>query len=239
MERPLILITGAAKRVGRSVALYLARHGYDVAFTFFRSHTEALSLNETLTSEGVGSIPYQIDLLDLRAVQQLATQVALLGRPVAGIVNNASIYKADDPADPSLPSRMWRIHVEAPLLLAQNLRPQLKEAGGCVINMCDILGERPMPGWLGSCASKAAMANLTLGLARELAPEVRVNGIAPGVVEWPAGYLDEDKAMYLRRVPLGRSGTADDVAKLVHFLLTDGSYITGQILKLDGGRSIA
>jgi pteridine reductase len=88
------------------------------------------------------------------------------------------------------------------------------------------------------CASKAALANLTLSLARELAPDVTVNGIAPGVVEWPQGYPEDEKQKYLKRVPLARPGTPQDVANLVHFLATGGSYITGQIIRLDGGRSI-
>jgi pteridine reductase len=87
-------------------------------------------------------------------------------------------------------------------------------------------------------ASKAALANLTLGLARELAPEVTVNGIAPGVVEWPADYPISEREKYLKRVPLARAGTPEDVASLVHFLVTEGAYITGQIIRLDGGRSI-
>src|SRR5437868_15332305 len=104
--------------------------------------------------------------------------------------------------------------------------------------MVDLLAERPWPQYLGYCATKAALLNLTLGLARELAPDVTVNGIAPGVVEWPEGYPDVEKQRYLKRVPLGRAGSPQEVADLVHFLLTSGSYLTGQILRLDGGRSI-
>ena len=104
--------------------------------------------------------------------------------------------------------------------------------------MCDLLAERPWPQYLIYCASKAALANLTMGLARELAPQVTVNGIAPGVVEWPADYPEEERQKYLKRVPLARPGTPQDVANLVHFLVTEGSYITGQIIRLDGGRSI-
>ena len=116
--------------------------------------------------------------------------------------------------------------------------PLLRTAKGRVINMVDLLAERPWPQYMAYCASKAALANLTLSLARELAPEVTVNGIAPGVVEWPADYPEAEKEKYLKRVPLGRAGTPQDVANLVHFLATEGSYITGQIIRLDGGRSI-
>src|SRR6478609_10558034 len=112
------------------------------------------------------------------------------------------------------------IHFESPLLLAKHFAQHLKRSRGHIVNMCDLLAERPWPQYLAYCASKAALANLTLGLARELAPEVTVNGIAPGVVEWPPGYSDSEKQRYLKRVPLQRPGTPQDVAELVHFLVT-------------------
>ena len=104
--------------------------------------------------------------------------------------------------------------------------------------MVDLLAERPWPRYVAYCASKAALANLTLGLARELAPQVTVNGIAPGVVDWPDDFPESDQEKYLKRVPLARPGSPRDVAEAVLFLCTAGSYITGQILRLDGGRSI-
>jgi len=114
----------------------------------------------------------------------------------------------------------------------------LRATRGHVVNMVDLLAEKPWPEYLAYCASKAALMNLTLGLARELAPDVTVNGIAPGVVEWPDTYPEADRARYLKRVPLARAGTPQDVADAVAFLVTRGKYITGQILRLDGGRSI-
>jgi pteridine reductase len=104
--------------------------------------------------------------------------------------------------------------------------------------MVDLLAERPWPAYLPYCASKAALWNLTLGLARTLAPDVTVNGIAPGVVEWPDDYPASEQEKYLKRVPLARAGTPEDVAATVRFLVTGGSYVTGQIIRLDGGRSI-
>src|SRR5213075_1456224 len=112
----------------------------------------------------------------------------------------------------------------------------LRASRGHVINMVDLLAERPWPKYLAYCASKAALSNLTLGLARELAPEVTVNGIAPGVVEWPPNFPEDEKRKYLSRVPIARPGASQDVANLVHFLATEGNYITGQIIRLDGGR---
>jgi len=130
------------------------------------------------------------------------------------------------------------VHVESPLLLCQSLAPMLRASRGHVINMVDLLAERPWPQYLAYCASKAGLWNLTLGLARALAPEVTVNGIAPGVVAWPDDMPEEDRQRYLKRVPLAREGTPQDVANLVYFLVTEGSYITGQVIRLDGGRSV-
>ncbi|MDB5297834.1 MAG: pteridine reductase, partial [Phycisphaerales bacterium] len=154
---------------------------------------------------------------------------------------------------PDLMRRLWAVHAESPLLLCQRFAPRLRAAGrgevgdgeigaggggGHVVNMVDLLAERPWPEYLAYCASKAALWNLTLGLARELAPDVTVNGIAPGVVEWPAGYPEAERVKYLKRVPLARAGTPGDVAEAVAYLVTGGRYVTGQILRLDGGRSI-
>jgi pteridine reductase len=104
--------------------------------------------------------------------------------------------------------------------------------------MLDQMIERPWPKYMTYCASKAALWNLTLSLAKELAPQVAVNGIAPGVVEWPADFPESEREKYLNRVPLGRAGTPVDVAKAVVFLCSPGSYVTGQVLRLDGGRSL-
>jgi pteridine reductase len=133
---------------------------------------------------------------------------------------------------------MMAIHLDAPALLSRAFATQLKASGGSIINMVDIQAERPWPKYSAYCAGKAALVNLTLSLARELAPEVTVNGIAPGVVEWPDDMPQDQRDAYLKKVPLARAGTPDDVANLVHFLATGGKYITGQIIRLDGGRAI-
>src|SRR5205807_1329425 len=114
----------------------------------------------------------------------------------------------------------------------------LRESRGHIVNMVDLLAERPWPKYLAYCASKAALWNLTLGLAREFAPDVTVNGIAPGVVEWPDDYPESEKQTYLKRVPLSRAGAPEDVADAVMFFARSANYVTGQILRLDGGRSI-
>ena len=240
-ERKVALVTGGAKRVGRAIVGRLAEAGYDVAFTYYSSEAGA----DALVEEHHGGPARVVRIL--ADFTEPATFVAPtiesvrreLGR-LDVLVNNASLYEPGGLADTSIEQsrRLMAIHVESPLLLVQGFAPMLRSTRGHVVNMVDLLAERPWPQYLAYCASKAALANLTLGLARELAPEVTVNGIAPGVVAWPEDYPEADRARYLKRVPLGRAGTPQDVAELVYFLCTAGSYLTGQILRLDGGRSI-
>jgi len=133
---------------------------------------------------------------------------------------------------------MSALHVESPLRLVQQFCGELRRCHGHVVNMLDLQAERPLPKYMAYCATKAALWNLTLSWARELAPQVTVNGIAPGVVMWPPKMAEEEKRKYLERVPLARAGEGRDVAELVHFLATAGTYITGQIIRLDGGKSL-
>ena len=239
--RKAALVTGAAKRVGRAIALGLADLGYDVAFTYLSSEEEARAMTGEIAARGRRGVMIRADLTrpDVAAEEIHRVVGVELGR-LDVLVNNASLYlKADlHEATPEMMRRLNAIHVEAPLLLCQKFESMLRHARGHVVNMVDLLAERPWPAYLAYCASKAGLWNLTLGLARAMAPEVTVNGIAPGVVEWPEDYPEAEREKYLRRVPLGRSGTPEDVANVVRFLVTGGAYVTGQIIRLDGGRSI-
>lgn len=235
--RKQALVTGGARRVGRAIVMKLARAGLDVAFTYLSSGNEAQSLLKELEEVGVNGKAIRADLTEPQSsIDLISNQVAHLDV----LVNNASLYLPAPlrETDLGLLRRLNAIHVESPLLLAQRFEPTLRQRRGHIVNLIDLLAQRPWPQYLAYCASKAALANLTLSLARELAPDVTVNGIAPGVVEWPDDYPQADRESYLKRVPLGRAGTPEDVANLVHFLVTAGSYITGQIIPLDGGRSI-
>jgi pteridine reductase len=235
------LVTGGAKRVGRAIVERLADAGFDIAFTFLSSERDADDLASKLRAGGRTCLAIKANLTD-SAIATVAIHerlVAQFGR-LDVLVNNASLYLPTDFDHPELDNarKMWAIHVESPLLLCQRFAPLLRGSRGHVVNMVDLLAERPWPRYLAYSASKAGLWNLTLGLARELAPEVTVNGIAPGVVEWPNDYPESEREKYLKRVPLGRPGTPKDVAQTVQFLCTEGSYITGQIIRLDGGRSI-
>ena len=156
------------------------------------------------------------------------------------LVNNASVYLPGNlqATDMKMMHRVYAVHVQSPVLICKRFESMLRSGGGHIVNMIDLLAERPWPEYLVYCASKAALSNLTLGLAKEFAPQVTVNGIAPGVVQWPDNYPAAEQEKYLARVPLDRVGTPADVANLVSFLCGPGSYITGQIIRLDGGRSI-
>jgi pteridine reductase len=239
-DRKVALVTGGAKRVGRAIVEKLAASGFDVAFTFYRSDAEAAEVRRALDRSGAKVVAVPADLSAFGSVDLVGDVVERQFGRLDVLVNNASAYTPGtlDQTDEALIGRLMQLHVTAPLRLCQRFAPVLRANRGHVVNMVDLLAERPWPQYLAYCASKAALANLTLGLARELAPEVTVNGIAPGVVEWPDDYPEADRAKYLQRVPLARAGTPDDVAGMVLYLCTAGSYLTGQILRLDGGRSI-
>jgi pteridine reductase len=234
-EKRVAMVTGGAKRVGRAIVERLAAAGFAVAFTYHSSEAEAEAL-----AKKIDGCAIRADFTDAAGCAEVAEEFSRFANHLEVLVNSASLYESADLAhtDVELARRVMAIHFESPLLLAKHFALQLKRSRGHIVNMIDLLAERPWPQYLAYCASKAALANLTLGLARELAPEVTVNGIAPGVVDWPADYPQAEREKYLKRVPLGRAGTPQDVAELVHFLVTGGSYITGQIIRLDGGRSI-
>ncbi|HYO09546.1 MAG TPA: SDR family oxidoreductase [Tepidisphaeraceae bacterium] len=239
----IALVTGGAKRVGRAIVERLAAEGFDVAFTYNTSGGEADALAGQLRQRGRRAVAIRADLFDPAAgVAAIFNEFSrhFPGGRLDVLVNSASAYL---PArlretDLELIRRLNAIHLEAPLLLCQRFEPLLRAARGHVVNMVDLLAERPWPQYLAYAASKAALVALTVGLARELAPECTANGIAPGVVEWPPDYPEAEREKYLKRVPLGRAGTPQDVANLVHFLATGGAYINGQIIRLDGGRSV-
>jgi pteridine reductase len=241
-KQRVALVTGGSRRVGRAIVERLADAGYSVAFTYRNSQTEAQALESGLAARGIAARAISCDLTDLpAAIDNVERQFRSAFPRLDLLVNNASLY---DPGvlaatDLALIRRLMTVNVEAPLLLCQRFAADLRIANGHIVNMIDLLAERPWPSYLAYSASKAALANVTLSLARELAPQVTVNGIAPGVVDWPHDFPESEKEKYLKRVPLGRAGTPRDVAEAVLYLCTGGNYLTGQIIRLDGGRSIS
>jgi pteridine reductase len=239
--RRVAIVTGGAKRVGRGIVETLAGAGFDIVFTYLSSDDEARNLQSSLERGGGQAVAVRADFTQPAAAVAavLSATSQAFGR-VDVLVNNASIYEPGrlSAATADQVNRLTAVHVVTPLLLCQSFASALRASRGHVVNMIDLLAERPWPEYLAYCATKAALSNLTLGLARELAPEVTVNGIAPGVAEWPPDYPQADRDKYLQRVPLARAGTPADIAAVVKFLVTEGKYLTGQILRVDGGRSI-
>jgi len=242
-QRPVVLITGAAKRVGARIAHGLHAAGYDLALHYRHSRTEMDALCADLNAVRSGSAhAIRADLADVEKLPRIVADcIARFGR-LDALVNNASAFYATPIG--SVTTAQWdelfASNVRAPFFLAQAAAPHLKSVQGSIVNIVDIYAERPLPGHPVYCMAKAALAMMTLALAKELGPEVRVNGIAPGAILWPeSGKAYADQADLVARTPLRRSGTPEDVAAAVVFLLRDAKFTTGQILKVDGGRALA
>ena len=237
------LVTGGSKRVGRAIVERLAHAGFKVLFTFNQGRAAADELVSSLKQKRIETVnAIELDLADPDAADRLSNIVRLtLGDRVDLLVNNASLFLPDDTptgASAQLHRKLFEVNAIAPSLIMSELTPALTLAGGSIINFLDMLTERPWPKYSAYCASKAALQATTLAFARRLAPKVRVNGIAPGVVDWPADMPDADRVAYIKRVPLARAGTPTDAAEVVHWLATGAPYITGEVIKLDGGRSL-
>lgn len=244
--RPLVLITGAARRVGRAVALEFARKGCDVLFTYNASEEDAISLAKELATLGATASFFRLDLADSDAVEAFASERADTLKRLDVLVHNASVYDPSPLADltPDAAITQYRVNALAPLLLTARLGPLLAGStlpgGGAVVAMVDIhsMG-RPRKDFAAYSMSKAALVEMVQCLARDLAPQVRVNGVAPGVVAWPESGEESDlesQKKYTRRIPLGRAGTPQDAAGAVRWLALEAGYVTGEIVRVDGGR---
>lgn len=241
--RPVALITGAARRVGATIARTLHGAGYDLVLHYRNSRREVEALCADLESARAGgTLALAADLADAGALPALVEQgVQRFGR-LDALVNNASSFYPTPIGTVTAAQwdELFASNARAPLFLAQAAAPHLKGARGAIVNLVDIYAQRPLVGHAVYCMAKAALATLTLALARDLAPEVRVNAIAPGAVLWPeTGKSYADQAELLKRTPLQRAGAPEDVAAAVLFLLRDATFTTGQILAVDGGRSLA
>lgn len=235
------LITGGVKRVGRSVALHFARLGWDLAVTYHTSGEARSTLADEIERMGRQLLAVRADFADSdAAAEKIGHAVAARFNRLDLLVHNASLYEPCDLEHVTIDllRRYMAIHVETPLLLTRRLRPLLETAEGTVIAMTDADLDRSRPSFLPYQLSKAALANLTKNLARELAPKVRANAIAPGAILWAEGMSDDQKAAYLARVPLDRAAETNEVPELIEFLATRGEYLTGQTFRMDGGRSL-
>ncbi len=240
--RPVALVTGAARRVGRAIALELAAAGWDLAVHYRESAEEARQACAELSRRGARALPFRADLADEAAVRALLPEAATAFGRVDAVVNNASIFEYDQATSftQAAAERHARVNTVAPVLLAQALHAHLlqRAARGCVVNLLDQKLWNPNPDYFSYTLSKAALREATILLAQALAPTLRVVGVAPGVT-LPSGPMDE--AGFARAhalTPLGRSSTPEDVAQAVRYALT-ASAVTGTTLLVDGGQHLA
>jgi pteridine reductase len=240
--RPVALVTGAARRIGAAIARTLHADGYDVVLHHRASGDAATALAAEFETVRPGSVlPLLAELSDLDALPALVQHAITRFGRLDALVNNASAFFATPlaTATPAQARLLLDVNALAPWVLAQAAAPYLAAAGGAIVNLVDIHAERPLREHALYGASKAALIYLTQALALELAPQVRVNAIAPGAILWPEGGKSEAaQETILARVPLGRTGSAEEIANAVRWLLREATYTTGQILRLDGGRSL-
>ena len=244
MQGKVVLVTGGAKRVGAAICRRLHAGGARLAIHYRSSDQEALALQKQLNELRPHSTSlFQADLLDLPALPQLVNKVISHYGQLDALVNNASSFYATQLAD--INESQWHdllgTNLKAPLFLAQAAAAELRRRHGCIVNIADIHAERPMHGHLLYSVAKAGLVALTRGLAQEMAPQVRVNAVAPGVIVWPesADWMDEEqRRRIVAHTLLKREGEPDDIAGAVAFLIADAPYVTGQVIAVDGGRSV-
>lgn len=241
-SRPVALITGAARRVGAAIARGLHADGYDLALHYRRSGEEMEALVGELEQARPGSVvTVQADLAQFdRLAEIVARAVGHFGR-LDALVNNASAYYAT-PIGSTTPQQwdeLFASNARAPFFLSQAAAPHLRARGGAIVNLADIYAERPLAGHTVYCMAKAALVMMTKSLARELGPQVRVNAIAPGNVLWSDNPVKaETLDMVCERTALQRQGAPEDIVSAVHWLLHGNGYVTGQVIAVDGGRSV-
>jgi len=241
---PVALITGGGRRIGAEITRHLHQAGFNVLIHYLRSAEEAEQLAANLNNARPNSAKVlRADLNDMAQVKQLAEDAQKSWQRVDVLINNASSYYPTEfgTVKESEWDDLLSSNTKAPFFLSQALAPALTAQQGAIVNIVDIHAQSPLANYSPYTIAKAGNAMLTKSLARELAPAVRVNGVAPGVIIWPekqAEHSQAEKDRILSQVPLAREGTASDIAKTVCFFVKDAPYITGQILAVDGGRSI-
>jgi len=240
--RPVVLVTGAARRLGRAMALDLAGHGFDVAVHYRGSRDDAFATVAELQGLGARAHAFQADLSDEAACRALVPAVAAHFRRIDAVVNSASTFEYDNPASFSVAAmeKHWRANTAPAILLAQALHAQLDGSTqtGCVVNLIDQKLWNPNPDYFSYTLSKAALQAATVMLAQALAPRVRVCGVAPGVTLLSGPMSAQEFASAHRMTPLERSSTPDDIARAVRFLI-DSPAITGTTLLVDGGQHLS
>jgi len=239
----VVLITGAVKRVGAAVARRLHRRGADLMLHYRSSERDAQALQAELNAARPNSVALiQADLLDLAGLSEIVRNTVSRFERLDALVNNASSFFPTPIGEITQAhwDNLMGTNLRAPLFLSQAAAPHLKRTGGAIVNITDIHAERPLKSYVVYTVAKAGLVGLTRSLARELGPEIRVNGVAPGPILWPEdGSWDEvTRQRTISNTLLKRTGDPDDIARAVHYLIAEAPYVTGQIIAVDGGRSI-
>lgn len=242
---PVVLITGAARRVGAAIACALHAAGAKVVLHYRTSQAAAEELAMRLNTQRPDSaFCVQADLCAIEPLAEFLANIVHRHGRLDALVNNASSFYATPVGQ--IDEAAWQdimgSNLKGPLFLAQAAAPYLRATQGAIVNITDIHAERPLKNYPLYCVAKAGLQGLTRALALELAPEVRVNALAPGPIEWPEGAASADfdvsvRAEIVTQTLLRREGSPDDVARTVRFLLLDAPYVTGQTIAVDGGRS--
>ena len=244
MDGRIVLITGGAVRVGAAICRRLHAGGANLMLHYRASAGEARLLQAELNhirAESVALI--QADLLDLNKLPAIVDRTVQTFGRLDALVNNASSFFPTPIGE--ITAQAWDdlvgTNLRAPLFLAQAAAPALKKSQGAIVNIADIHAERPLKNFVVYSIAKAGLIGMTRSLARELAPEVRVNAIAPGPILWPddASFDELSRQRIISHTPLKREGDPDDIAKAVYFLIADAAYVTGETIRVDGGRHIA
>ena len=243
LHNKAILITGAAKRVGAAIARRLHRAGANLTLHYHSSEREAHALQSELNLQRPQSaMLVKADLLEIGGLTEIVKTCMERYGSLDALVNNASAFYPTPVGAISAESwdELIGANLKAPLFLSQAAAPYLKKAAGCIVNITDIHAERPLKNYVVYSIAKAGLAGLTTSLARELGPEVRVNAVAPGPIAWPEdGSFDEvTRQRVISHTLLKRIGEPDDIARAVHYLIADAPYVTGQVISVDGGRSV-
>ncbi|MGR8931342.1 MAG: pteridine reductase [Gammaproteobacteria bacterium] len=241
-ERKVALITGAAKRIGAACAKRLHDNGYDLLLHHHASSEEATQLAAELNASRANSVDLQTaDLSSHQDVSRLADVVLSKTRRLDVLINNASRFYPGRVGE--VTEKDWdellAVNLKAPFFLAQAFAPALSKQRGSIVNIVDIHAEKGLLGYPAYSIAKAGLVAMTKCLAKELAPNLRVNAVAPGAILWPEQFVSETtKQEILQRVALQRCGNADDIARAVLFLVEEAGYITGHVLTVDGGRTL-
>ncbi len=236
------LVTGGARRIGASIVRILHAQGMRVVVHYRGSADAAHLLQKELNQIRSDSIMLvRGDLNDIAKVKHLVRETVEQCKRLDVLVNNASMFteQALENASEKDWDQLFTTNAKVPFFLSQAAAEPLKQSNGCIVNIADIYAERPLVRHAIYCATKAALLSLTRSLAIELGPEARVNAIAPGAILWPETNSDEvTQQRIVSRTPLKRSGSADDIARAVLYLVKDASFVSGELIRIDGGRSV-